>query len=173
MNNNFLLDNNLTDYGMLILCGLILTCSVCYLIRSNYTAIPPKNMEPFTYEEMEAVFNEHAVTVMNSENLEDIIDSDSDTDVEFDYQSTYNSDSTSDIESILNDPERFFMPNVDFDVCPIEELKFFEFTSLYNREIVEHSITDADIIEFLSWFSKEELATNWINDVFLFVINLI
>jgi len=42
------------------------------------------------------------------------------------------------------------MPNVDLDVCPIEELKFFEFSSLYAREIMEHSISDEEIMEFIS-----------------------
>jgi hypothetical protein len=42
------------------------------------------------------------------------------------------------------------MPNVDFDVCPIEELKFFEFSSLYQREIIEHFISDEEIMEFIS-----------------------
>jgi hypothetical protein len=37
----------------------------------------------------------------------------------------------------------------------------------------EHSISNNDVMEFISWFSNEELATNWINDVFLYVINLL
>jgi hypothetical protein len=28
-------------------------------------------------------------------------------------------------------------------------------------------------MEFLSWFSKEDLATNWINDVFIYIITLL
>jgi hypothetical protein len=28
-------------------------------------------------------------------------------------------------------------------------------------------------MEFISWFSKEELATNWINDFFLMTIKLL
>jgi len=65
------------------------------------------------------------------------------------------------------------MPNVDFNVCPIEELKFFEFNSLYAREIMEHSISDEEIMEFLSWYTEEELATNWINDEFLTIISIL
>jgi hypothetical protein len=109
-------------------------------------------MEAITNEEIDTIINENMVAVTNG-NVEDFItDSDSETEVEFDTQSTFDSDSdiTSDTESILNDPDLFFMPNVDFDVCPIEELKFFEFNSLYAREIVEHAITDADIMEFIS-----------------------
>jgi hypothetical protein len=158
MNYNLILDNNLNYYGIIIGSGIILGCTLIFLIKSNYTAIPPQNIEAltnqnieaFTYEEIEAIVNENAVTITSIENIDAITDSDSDTDVESDYNSTFNSDSTSDTESILNDPDLFFMPNVDFDVCPIEELKFFEFSSLYQREIIEHSITDEDIMEFLS-----------------------
>jgi hypothetical protein len=28
-------------------------------------------------------------------------------------------------------------------------------------------------MEFISWFSKEDLATNWINDVFIYIITLL
>ena len=150
MNTNLLFDNNLTYYTVLIASGIILGCCLCYLFNSNQTAILNPNIEAFTNEEIEAIVNENAVTITNSENIEAIIDSESDTDVESDYQMYFDSDSTSDTESILNDPDIFFMPNVDFDVCPIEELKFFEFSSLYSREIIEHSITDEDIMEFIS-----------------------
>jgi hypothetical protein len=175
MNTNLLLANtqNLDISYVLIGAGVILGCTLCYLIISKYANIPTKNMEAITNEEIDTIINENMVAVTNG-NVEDFItDSDSETEVEFDSQSTFDSDSTSDTESILNDPDLFFMPNVDFDVCPIEELKFFEFNSLYAREIVEHSITDADIMEFLSWFSKEDLATNWINDVFIYIITLL
>jgi hypothetical protein len=37
----------------------------------------------------------------------------------------------------------------------------------------EHSISHEDVMEFISWFSNADLATNWINDVFLFAINLL
>ena len=174
MNFNLFFDNNLNIYYFCIGSGIILTCSLYYLIRSNYIAIPTKNMEAFTHEEIEAIMNENAVTVINSENIDSITDSDSDTDFASDDQSTwFGSDSTSETESILNDPDLFFMPNVDLDVCPIEELKFFEFSSLYAREIMEHSISDEEIMEFISWYSKEDLLTNWINDVFLYIIKLL
>jgi hypothetical protein len=39
--------------------------------------------------------------------------------------------------------------------------------------MAEHHISEADVMEFISWFSKEELATNWINDLFLFAISLL
>nr|YP_009715280.1 hypothetical protein [Russula subnigricans]QGK88086.1 hypothetical protein [Russula subnigricans] len=176
MNNNLLFDNELTYYSILIIgSGLILVCTLYYLNKSLNTAIPTQNIEALTHGEIEAIIQENAVTVgkMNSEDMDAIVDSETDTDVEFDYQDTFDNISRSDIEEILNDPDLFFMPNVDFDVCPIEELKFFEFTSLYAREIAEHSISDEEIMEFISWFSKEDLATNWINETFLAVITIV
>jgi len=170
-------DNNITDISLYIASGLILTFYLYYLLKSNNTANPTQNqnMEPITHDVMEAKFDEDKdITAVSNENIDkSITDSDSNTDVESDYQSKWDSESTTDFESILNDPDLFFMPNVDFDVCPIEELKFFEFSSLYQREIIEHFISDEEIMEFISWFSKEELATNWINDVFLWVITLL
>jgi hypothetical protein len=151
MNNNLLLENNqnLDISYLLIGAGFIIGCTLCYLIISNYAAIPTNNTEAITNEAVETI-NENMEPLTNG-NVEDILtDSDTETEVEFDSQSTFDSDSTSDTESILNDPDLFFMPNVDFDVCPIEELKFFELSSLYSREIVEHFITDEDIMEFIS-----------------------
>ncbi len=177
MNNSLFYNNDLNIYYICICSGFIFSCSLYYWIRSNSIAIPTTNMEVFTHEEIEAIMNENAVTVINNENIDAITDSDTDTytDIASEYQSTFGigSDTTSDTESILNDPDLFFMPNVDLDVCPIEELKFFEFNSLYAREIIEHSISDEEIMEFISWFSKEELLTNWINDLFLWVICLL
>jgi|ERR1700684_113235 hypothetical protein len=102
---------------------------------------------------MEEAFNEYMADASNNANLEELIsDNDSTSTSDFDYESSYHSDSdsTTDTESILDDPDLFFMPNVDFDVCPIEELKLFEFNSLYAREIQEHSISEEEIIEFIS-----------------------
>ncbi len=195
MNNNIICNNDFSYYGILIGCGVFLTCSLFYYIRSNYPANPNpnpltdkeieavilevENLTDFTPEEMEEILNGNTntnVAAFSSENIENYItDSDYETDTTSEYQTSFHSDSdsTADFESILNDPDLFFMPNVDFDVCPIEELKFFEFNSLYKREIIEHGITDDDIREFISWYSKEDLATNWINDVFLYIINLL
>jgi hypothetical protein len=168
MNINLFFDNHFTDYGILIGCGLILSCSVIYLIRSNYTAIPSKNLEALTNEEIEAIVNENAVTKINNENIDAIIDSDSDTDVTSDYQTTDN-------ESILdvdcNELDLFFMPNVDFDVCSIQELKLFEISSIYYREIAEKFITEEQLTEIISSFTDAELATNAINDLILLIIS--
>jgi hypothetical protein len=148
--------------------GLLCVYTIYFIIKSQFIDTPIKhltaedleaimnealmneNIEPLTIEDIEAIMNENIVSVSNA-NIEDYItDTDSSTELETDYQSTFDSESSSDTESILNDPDLFFMPNVDFDVCPIEELKFFEFSSLYSREIVEHYISDEEIMEFIS-----------------------
>jgi hypothetical protein len=166
MNYNLLFDNNFTDYGILIGCGVILGCSIFYLFRSNYTAIPYQNIEALTNEEIEAIVNENAVTIINNENIDAIIDSDSDTDVASDYQST--SESTLDLD--LTDLDLFFMPDVDFDVCSIQELKFFEISSIYQREIAENLVTDEELMELICGFTDIELATNSINELILLII---
>jgi hypothetical protein len=54
------MDNNLFDYGILIGCGLILGCSVYYLIRSNNIAnLPnlPNNTEALTNPDIETISN--------------------------------------------------------------------------------------------------------------------
>jgi hypothetical protein len=169
MNYNLLFDNNLTDYGILIGCGLILGCSLFYLIRSNY--IPSKNIEALTNEEIEAIVNENAVTIRTNENIDAIIDSDSDTEVASDYQSTSDNESILDVD--FTDLDLFFMPNVDFDVCSIQELKFFEISSIYYREIAEKLVTDEQLKEIIGAFTDIELATNSINDLILLIISYI
>jgi hypothetical protein len=39
--------------------------------------------------------------------------------------------------------------------------------------MAEHSISEADLMEMISMFNKEDLATNWINDLILVFINLL
>jgi hypothetical protein len=171
MNNNLLFDNNLTYYGILIGCGLILGCSLYYLIKSNYTAIPSTNMKALTNEEIEAIFNENMEPISNANIDNFITDSDSDTDV----NTTFDYESSSDDESILDDDitdlDLFFMPNVDFDVCSIHELKLFEISSLYYREIAEKMVTDEELIQLIYYFTDIELATNGINKFILLVIS--
>jgi hypothetical protein len=174
MIENLLLNKNLFDYGIIIGCGLILGCSVYYLIKNNYTPTPTKNMEPLTYEEIETIMNENIETISN-ENVEDFItDSDFETDIASDYISEYDSASTADLDEIMNDPDLYFiphfeskfkdvefiMPDVDFNVCPIEELKLYEFCSLYGKEMAEHSVTEEEMMEIISIFSEKDLATN-------------
>lgn len=166
MSNELILINNndMDVYCLIVGCGVFLTLSVYYLIIKEYTSVPVTNMEPITHEEMETIFDEDRnITSVSNANIDEFItdsDFDTDTDVESDYQMSSDNDSDTESEHILDDPDLFFMPNVDFDICPIEELKFFEFNSLYQREIMEHGISDEEIMEFISWYSKEDLATN-------------
>nr|YP_009487225.1 hypothetical protein [Russula abietina]AWB36127.1 hypothetical protein [Russula abietina] len=68
---------------------------------------------------------------------------------------------------------KFIMPDVDFNVCPIEELKLFEFCSLFGKEMAEHSVTEEEMMELICLFSERDLATNWINDLLLTIIELL
>lgn len=168
MNYNLLFDNNLNLYGILIGSGLILGCSLYYLIRSNYTAIPIKNTETLTNEEIEAIFNENAVTVTTNQDIESIIDSESDTDFASDYQSTFDSESSSEID--ISDLDLFYMPNVDLDVCSIQELKVFELSSIFAKELAEKFITEEELMEAICEIPEFYLFTNEINDIILQVI---
>lgn len=168
------MDQNMTDITSLITVGLILCFSVLYLIRSNNTTnIDNQNI--------------------NNQNIDTIIDNnsetDTDVDTQFDNESLSDSATSSVWEGILEDPEVFFlpssilkiindkkefiMPDVDFNVCPIEELKLFELCSLFSRELAEHAVSEEELMELICLFSKADLATNWVNDVILFIINLL
>nr|QGP74788.1 hypothetical protein [Russula griseocarnosa] len=184
MTNELILDQNINISLIIIGSLLIIGCSIYYIVKNNNTAIPTNNTEAFTFEEIEASFEDDRyrnLTTVSNENTEEnldqyFMDSDSDTDTVSDYENPFDSENeldSSDIESILNDPDIFMMPNVDFDVCPIEELKFFEFNSLYAKEISENGVTEEDILDFIYSYSKEELATNWINDLFIKAVNLL
>lgn len=165
MINNLLFDTNLTDYGILIGSGIILGCSIYYLIRRNQTLF--NKIEALTNEEIEGIVNENAVTVINNENIDAIIDSDTDTDIESIFLNT------SDDESIidLTELDLFFMPDVDFDVCSIQVLKFFEICSMFSREMAAKGITEEQITELIYSFTDIELLTNSINDLNLLIIN--
>jgi hypothetical protein len=172
MIENLILNNNLFGYGIIIGCGLTLGCSVYYLIRRNNIANLPNNTEALTNQEIEAINNENMVP---NSNIEDFItDSEIETYIASDYASEYDSASTADFDEILQDPDLFFlphfeskfkdvefiMPDVDLNICPIEELKLFEFCSLYAKEMAEYSITEEEMMEIISLFSEKELATN-------------
>ena len=181
--NNFFEDN-------IYLCGgIILGCTLLYLIKSNYTVIHIKNKEAFTNQEIEAIINENAVTVINNEKIDAITDNDFDTDVNsistYDNGSLFDSATSSDFYDIISDPdiawipssvtnwyssEPFIMPDVDFNVCSIEELKLFELSSIFSREMEEHSISEEDLIGLIKRFPKKDLTTNWINDLILKLI---
>lgn len=192
---NLLLNNNLEFYYILIGFRLILCCIFYYLIKNNKnknknTVILIRNIKAFTYEEMAIVMshNENRVIVSNetNETYEDIDiflidnDPDYDPDVESVYYSSFDSDSDSssdfnfDDNDILDDLNLFGPPiiNVDFNVCTIQELKLFELSSLYARELEIHQISEEEIIEFISWFTDEQLASLWINDFFIWCITI-
>ena len=178
INYNLLTEDQLTDVNILIACGLILGCTLIYLISSHYATIPipTKNVEAFTTEEIDAIVNENSVTIANDDNLQYAIieDSDFDTDVTSDYQSPSDNESTSDDDSILGvdttDLDLFYMPDVDFNVCSIQELKLFEINSIFYREIAANSVTDEELTQLIYWFSDQQLATNWVNDFILHII---
>ena len=206
MIDNLLIDNNLSDYGILIGCALILGASVFYFIRGNNidnlpnnnaipsnnnaipsenTSIPSNNTEALTNQEMEAIINENMVPTSNIEYL--VTDSDFDTESEHANISDHDTVSTDDLDEILTDPDlfwvpsfeskfrsvEFLMPDVDFNVCSIQELKLFEFCSLFETEMAEHSISEEEMMELICYFSERDLATNWINDLLLAVIELL
>jgi hypothetical protein len=172
MIENLLIDNNFYDYGIIIGCGLILGCSVYYLIRGNNIANLPNNTEALTNQEIEAINNENMVP---NSNIEDpLTDSDLDTDSDHANISDYDTASTADFDEIVQDPDllimpsfeskfrnvEFIMPDVDFNVCPIQELKLFEFCSLYVKEMAEHSISEEEMMELICAFPERDLATN-------------
>lgn len=175
-----LMNNNSSDYAIFIGCGIIFSCTLYYIIKSNYIAIPSKNMEAITNQEIEAIVNENAITKINNKNKDAIIDNDSDTDGDsqstFDNESLLESATSSDFDEIASDPdifylplrivkkinnsEEFIMPDVDFNICPIEELKLFELSSLFSRELAEHAVTAEELMELICLFNQTDLATN-------------
>lgn len=185
MIENLISDNYLSDYGIFISCGLILSCSVYYLIRSNYIANLPNNTEVLTNQEIGNITNDNMLP-----NIEDFL-TDSEIETEFETESesesAYDWASSTNFDEILKDQDifilppfeskfkdvEFIMPDVDFNVCPIQELKLFEFCSLFGKEMVEHSITEEEMMELICLFPEKVLATNWINDLLLAIIELL
>ena len=179
--NTLLSNNNLSDYTIFIGCSFILGCTIFYLIRSNNTAILSKNKEALTNQETEAIVNENSTTNINNTNIDAIISNDSDSDTDSDSQSTSDNESllesasSSDFEDILDDPDLSFLPSsvvegtsngriplpdLDFNVCPIEELKLFELFSLYSRELAHYSVTEEQLMIIIRVFNKADLASS-------------
>jgi hypothetical protein len=173
---SLILNNNLFENSPLTVCGLILGYSVYYLIKRKYTANLPTNTEALTNQEIE-----------NAKYLEDSDTETETTETDYEGLSNYDSASSSDFDEIVNDPDilriphftskylndEFIMPDLDLNICSLEELKLFEFCRLFSKEMAEKSVTEEQMIELISMFSKEELATNWINDLFLAIIDLL
>jgi hypothetical protein len=55
---------------------------------------------------------------------------------------------------------KFIMPDVDLNVCPLDELKLFEFQALYSKEMAEHSVSEDEMLELIREFSDRDLASN-------------
>ena len=191
MNYNNLIDNNLTNYGIVcgIAFGIYLSYSFYNWIRNNSNDNTPINIEAlttedinegltkkegdegFTNEEIDAIISDNAdrVSVITDENIDAIIDTDSESDIASEYDIYFDDESVADID--IAELDLFFMPNVDFDVCPIQELKYYELTALYPNELAEKSITEEELMELLYYIPEEKLATNWINELILFIIS--
>ena len=155
MNQSLFFENSYSYYGILICTGIFLGCVYYFLIRTNTTPNPSQNIpntqniEALTNEEIETIINENATTVANNDNIDFIIDSDSESDFYFDNEIDSDTQSLIDTSNLLNEQEIFFL-NVDSNVCPIEELKFYELNSLFAQEILDHNISADEIMEFIS-----------------------
>ena len=143
--------------------------------------MPDQNVQAITNGHMQAIANENTTNVLNIIFIDETVN---DFEVDSGYGSGNSSingsdnsnvngsdtDSNYQVEFIINDPSRFIMPDVDFNVCSIHECREFEFKSLYAKELEEHNISDEQLTEIVSWFTAEQLATNMVNDVFIDVI---
>jgi hypothetical protein len=159
MNYNLLTDNDLNFYYILIASGIILSCSLYYLLKKNNTENLNRNTETINNEDM---------TTISNEILDAITDSDFESDMASDYQTPFDSQSTIDIDP--TELDLFFMPNVDIDQFSIHELKHFEICSLYSEEMEAYHITDEELENIIGIFSVEDLCTNDINDSILLII---
>jgi len=184
-----LLNKNLYNNYILIGAWLILSCTLYYLKKRKKAAILLLSRSNFTIEDIESISNENAVTVFNGD-INDIItdddfdlevfaatgsvfdsESDSDIDIDIDSVSTSVSDNSPfDFSDIMADYGLTIFPDVDFNICSIQELKLFEIRSLFATELEEHQMSDEDILEIISWFSDAQLASLWINDFIFWCI---
>lgn len=159
MNYNLLTDNDLNFYYILIASGIILSCSLYYLLKKNNTENLNRNTETINNEDM---------TIISNDILDAITDSDFESDMASDYQTPFDSQSTIEIDP--TELDLFFMPNVDIDQFSIHELKHFEICSLYSEEMEAYHITDEELENIIGIFSVEDLCTNDINDSILLII---
>jgi len=159
MNYNLLTDNDLNFYYILIASGIILSCSLYYLLKKNNTENLNRNTETINNEDM---------TTISNEILDAITDSDFESDMASDYQTPFDSQSTIEIDP--TELDLFFMPNVDIDQFSIHELKHFEICSLYSEEMEAYHITDEELENIIGIFSVEDLCTNDINESILLII---
>jgi hypothetical protein len=59
------------------------------------------------------------------------------------------------------------MPNVDLNVCSIQELKVYEWTSIFAKELEENFVTEEELMDAVWIIPEELLFTNEINDLIL------
>lgn len=163
MNYNLIFDNNFNLYYILIGSGIILSCSLYYLLKKNNTENLNINTE---------IKNNEDIPHISDEIIETMTDSDYESDNASDYLSPF--DCERNIEIYTDELDLFFMPNIDTNVCSIHELKHYEISSLYREELEASHITDEKLEEILGIFSVEDLCTNDINEsILLIIINLI
>jgi hypothetical protein len=167
MHTNLIINNYLSDYGLLIACGLIIGFSSYYFLKSNFKAISSKNMEALRAENMEAI--------SQAKIDPNLTDSDLNTDSETDHDTVWDSDSSSDTdtdtENAAEQLEIYYLPFVDLDVCSIQELKLFELHSLYSEQIAAKNLTDEDLMEIITFFTDAELCSIYVNQWIIVAIN--
>ena len=143
----------------------------------NNNNMPDQNVQAITNGHMQAIANENTTNVLNIIFIDETVNdfevdsgygsgnssingSDNSSINESDNSSVHGSDNSSingsdtdsnyQVEFIINDPSRFIMPDVDFNVCSIHECREFEFKSLYAKELEEHNISDEQLTEIVS-----------------------
>lgn len=177
MNFHLIFENKISDYGLLIGSILILGCSAYYLYKNNYTANVniPNNTEALNNENIQNIQNTHA-----------IIDSDSESSTETLNTSNYNdweSACSSDFHGILDNvwimppfesqylSKEAPLPDLDFNICSLYELKLFEFMSLYPNKIAENSLSEEELLEIIKLLNETDLKALWANDAIIGIIN--
>jgi len=180
MTTNLIMDNHLIEYGLFLGCGVIIGTYIYYLFKPDCiydTKFPTEDIDAILAE---TTANSNQNTDQNLTdsglntdsdsdrilNTDSETDSDLNTDSETDHDTPWNSDSSSDSDSeeIVIPEDTHFIPNVDFDVCSLHELKLFEIKSLYSRQIAENNLTDEDLMEIITFFSDADLCSLWVNN---------
>lgn len=135
----------------------------------NNNNMPDQNVQAITNGHMQTIANENTTNVLNIIFIDETVNdfevdsgygsgnssingSDNSSINESDNSNVNGSDTDSNyqVEFIINDPSRFIMPDVDFNVCSIHECREFEFKSLYAKELEEHNISDEQLTEIVS-----------------------
>lgn len=193
LNFNLIIDNNLTDYGFSITWSLILGWSIFFFSTRNTITdnefIAGNNVQTIINNEViagnnvqttidnenlagdnvptiidnENIASDSVPTIINNENIASgsvptIINNDPETNV------------MDDLFNKTKDVDPFIMPDVDLNVCSIQELKHYEISSIFQKELAEKCINDQQLTEIISNFTQEQLLTNAVNDAILVLI---